>query len=105
MGIVAGVMRPAARRVPVSGVTVFVGWVVSVFLAMPAAYIVGIWLSGWEEPPDYIVQGASLNPFYSGAGAAIVLTFTGLVVLATVLWGWVLVRARRRWLQILNSQD
>jgi hypothetical protein len=67
-----------------------VGWAVSVVLAMPAAYLLGIWFSGWEEPPSYIVQGASRNPVLSGAGAAIVLTFAGLVLLVTLLWGRVL---------------
>lgn len=71
---------------------VVVGWMVSFLAAVPVAYVVGIWLSGWKEPPDYIVQGASRNPLLSGAGTAIALAFVVLVVLMTVLWSWVLVR-------------
>ena len=61
--------------------------------ALPLAVVVGVWLSGWEEPPDDIVQGASRNPLLSGAELAISLTYVGLVLLATALWIWVLVRA------------
>jgi hypothetical protein len=49
---------------------------------LPVSYFLGIWISGWEAPPDYIVQGASLNPLHSGAGPAVV-------------WGWVLFRNTR----------
>ncbi len=64
------------------------GWLVSVVGCVPAAVIVGIWLSGWEDPGSYMMQGASTNPWLSGAGLATVLTFVVLLVLATLLWSW-----------------
>jgi hypothetical protein len=50
--------------------------------------IVGIWLSGWEDPGPYMMQGASTNPWVSGAGPAILLTLVVMLVLATLLWSW-----------------
>jgi hypothetical protein len=55
---------------------------------VPAAVIVGIWLSGWEDPGPYMMQGASTNPWVSGAGPAILLTLVVMLVLATLLWSW-----------------
>jgi hypothetical protein len=55
-----------------------------------AAWIIGVWLSGWEDPGPYITQGASTNPLLSGAGVAIGVTFVVLLVLATLFWSWLL---------------
>lgn len=68
----------------------------SVVGSVPVAYVLGIWLSGWEEPPPYIVRGADKNPLYSGAGSAILLSFVGLFVLATAVWYWAFVRLADR---------
>jgi hypothetical protein len=78
---------------------------VSVVCAVPVSYYLGIWFSGWEEPPGHIVQGATLNPIYSGAGTAIVLSFLGLVVVASVVWIWVLVRQAARWQRTVSDPE
>jgi hypothetical protein len=77
---------------------VVICWLVSVAGCVPAAVILGIWLSGWKDPGPGIIQGASKNPLYSGAGPAMLLSFVVLFVLATVFWSWVFGRlaCRRR---------
>src|SRR6266516_4528128 len=66
MSGVSSVMNPASRRgVGSQLAVVVVGWLVSVGGCLPAAAILGIWLSGWKAPPPDIIHGAATNPVLS----------------------------------------
>ncbi|MGP4029385.1 hypothetical protein [Actinomadura sp. 3N407] len=69
-----------------------VGWCATAVACVPAAWFLGIWLSGWEDPGPGIIQGASKNPLYSGAGFAMALSYVVLLALTTVLWGLLIKR-------------
>ncbi len=95
MSGVSSVMNPASRRgVGSQLAVVVVGWLVSVGGCLPAAAILGIWLSGWKAPPPDIIQGAATNPVLSSL-FPILLTFVGLFLLVSLFWSWVLVRLTR----------
>ena len=87
-------MNPASRGGvgwPVAAVVV--GLVMSVGGCLPAAVILGIWLSGWKPTPG-IIQGVDANPLLSSF-FPILLTFAALVLLVSLFWSWVLVRLTR----------
>ncbi|WP_433331627.1 hypothetical protein [Spirillospora sp. CA-294931] len=90
--------RTPARKL-ITTAAVVIGWGSTVILCFPAAWYLGIIVSGWEEPSPHIINGADRNPLYSGAAFMMIVSLVVLLTLSTVLWvrliRWIIARGRR----------